>query len=140
MHVDFLTPTSDLPDAVWSNSSTNVQFTTLQDTGTAIATSSSEEYELSVTSPNSLTFSVCGNVARKPLCMIGIPSDGTVNTISLTNIATLPPGPGPIPVRSRKLTRKRDKARPQLLKWLQRRTKRNKEWVLEQKVEKKMQF
>ena len=38
---------------------------------------------------------ISGVEAKKPLCMIGIPSDGTINTISVQAITTTPrPGPG----------------------------------------------
>ena len=58
--------------------------------------------------------------------MIGIPSDGTINTISVqAATSTLRTGPT-TPNRSRKKTKERGKARFQLLKWLQKKMKRQK--------------
>ena len=125
MHVDVNTPSSDLLgfSAIWSNSSTNIQFLTQQETGGNV-TSSDVGYALAVKSTVMDIVVINGDETRKPLCMIGIPSDGTINTISV-QATTAIPAPGPIgPVRSRMRTIESGKARSQLLKWLQRKMKR----------------
>ena len=132
MHVDIDTPRSDLLSfsAFWSNSSTNVQFKTrISDFGSGTATSS-QEYVLGLNSTDQYailtTVAKNGDETYKPLCMIGIPSDGTINTISVqAATSTLRTGPT-TPNRSRKKTKERGKARFQLLKWLQKKMKRQK--------------
>ena len=122
MHVDIDSPRSDILNfgAIWSNSNTNVQVITQQLDGTDtfyLATSSAEEYAL-VLNGVLLAFGVINeDKTLKPLCMIGIPSDGTIDTISVQATTTTS-------VRSRKRTKESGKARSQLLKWLQRKMKR----------------
>ena len=122
MHVDIDSPRSDILNfgAIWSNSNTNVQVITQQLDGTDtfyLATSSAEEYAL-VLNGVLLAFGVInGDKTLKPLCMIGIPSDGTIDTISVQATTTTS-------VRSRKRSKESGKARSQLLKWLQRKMKR----------------
>ena len=133
MHVDIDTPRSDLLSfsPFWSNSSTNVQFKTLQN-DFGFATSSAQEYVLGLnsTTPPAILTTVAknGDETYKPLCMIGIPSDGTINTISVqAATSTLRTGPT-TPVGRTKSTKakERGKARFQLLKWLQKKMKRQK--------------
>ena len=122
MHVDIDSPRSDILNfgAIWSNSNTNVQVITQQLDGTDtfyLATSSAEEYAL-VLNGVLLAFGVINeDKTLKPLCMIGIPSDGTIDTISVQATTTTS-------VRSRKRSKESGKARSQLLKWLQRKMKR----------------
>ena len=133
MHVDIDNPRSDLPElgfrAIWSNSNTNLEVITQQIND--IATSSAEEYALTVlsgidgTDTLYLYFVVInGDETIKPLCMMGIPSDGTINTISVQAVTTTPERGPKTPIRSRKRTKERGKARFQLLKWLQKKMKR----------------
>ena len=124
MHVDIDTPRSDLLNysAIWSNSNTNFQVITQQLINRMIAaTSSTQEYALTITtatSPISLDFVIInGDETLKPLCMIGIPSDGTINTISVQATTTNPVGRTKSSIKS-------GKVRFQLLKWLQRKKKR----------------